>query len=159
MCRLYGMSAAPHRVRATFWLLEAPDSLLAQSRRDPDGTGIGYFAADGTPRIDKRPIAAFADRAFAREARELHSETFVAHIREATTGALRAANTHPFEQRGRLLAAMQTVERELSAGTVAPQTDIAIRPHRIGVDSGAYVTGKLSAIYLEDDRQEFISVA
>lgn len=33
-----------------------------------------------------------------------------------------------------------------------------IRPHRIGVDSGAYVTGKLSAIYLEDDRQEFISV-
>jgi len=110
MCRLYGMSAAPHRVRATFWLLEAPDSLLAQSRRDPDGTGIGYYDADGTPRIDKRPIAAFADRAFAREAREVHSETFVAHIREATTGALRAANTHPFEQRGRLLAHNGVIE-------------------------------------------------
>lgn len=104
ICRLYGMSAAPRRVRATFWLLEAPDSLLAQSRRDPDGTGLGYFDADGTPRIDKRPIAAFADRAFAREAREVRSQTFVAHIREATTGGLTPRNTHPFEQRGRLLA-------------------------------------------------------
>ena len=95
------MSAAPQRVRATFWLLEAPDSLVAQSRRDPDGTGIGYFGADGKPRIDKRPIAAFADRAFAREAREVRSETFVAHIRDATTGGLTPANTHPFEQDGR----------------------------------------------------------
>ena len=110
MCRLYGMSAAQHRVRATFWLLEAPDSLLAQSRRDPDGTGIGYFAPDGTPRIDKRPIAAFEDRAFAREAREVRSETFVAHIRDATTGALTLANTHPFEQHGRLLAHNGVIE-------------------------------------------------
>jgi len=39
------------------------------------------------------------------------------------------------------------------------ERNTVIRPHRIGVDSGAYVTGKLSAIYLEDDRQEFISVA
>jgi predicted glutamine amidotransferase len=98
------MSAAPHRVHATFWLLQAPDSLLAQSHREPDGTGIGYFEADGTPRIDKRPLAAFADRSFAREAKELRSETFVAHIRAATTGALTVANTHPFEQQGRLFA-------------------------------------------------------
>ena len=65
------MSAAPQRVRATFWLLEAPDSLLAQSHREPDGTGLGYFAPDGTPHVDKQPLAAFADRAFAREAREV----------------------------------------------------------------------------------------
>jgi glutamine amidotransferase len=104
------MSAAPQRVRATFWLLEAPDSLVAQSRRDPDGTGIGYFGADGRPRIDKRPIAAFADRAFAREAREVRSETFVAHVRDATTGGLTAANTHPFEQEGRLFAHNGVIE-------------------------------------------------
>jgi predicted glutamine amidotransferase len=104
------MSAAPQRVRATFWLLEAPDSLVAQSRRDPDGTGIGYFDADGRPRIDKRPIAAFADRAFAREAREVRSETFVAHVRDATTGGLTAANTHPFEHGGRLFAHNGVIE-------------------------------------------------
>jgi len=104
------MSAAPQRVRATFWLLEAPDSLVAQSHRDPDGTGIGYFGADGRPRIDKRPIAAFADRAFAREAREVRSETFVAHVRDATTGGLTAANTHPFEQEGRLFAHNGVIE-------------------------------------------------
>lgn len=98
------MSGAPERVRATFWLLEADDSLLRQSHREPDGTGLGYFAADGAPRVDKRPIAAFEDRAFAREGRTIHSETFVAHIRYASTGGLTRENTHPFEQRGRLLA-------------------------------------------------------
>ena len=98
------MSGAPHRVRATFWLLEAEDSLLAQSHREPDGTGLGYFGTDGTPRVDKRPIAAFDARAFAREGRAVHSKTFVAHIRYATTGGLTPENTHPFEQEGRLLA-------------------------------------------------------
>jgi predicted glutamine amidotransferase len=104
MCRLFGMSGAPNRVQATFWLLQAEDSLVAQSRRDPDGTGLGYFSVDGRPRVDKRPIAAFEDRAFAREGRKVRSETFVAHIRYASTGGLTPENTHPFEQHGRLLA-------------------------------------------------------
>jgi predicted glutamine amidotransferase len=98
------MSGAPGRVRATFWLLDAEDSLVAQSHREPDGTGLGYFTADGKPRVDKRAIAAFADRSFAREARAVESETFVAHIRFASTGGLIHENTHPFEQQGRLLA-------------------------------------------------------
>jgi glutamine amidotransferase len=98
------MSGAPRRVRATFWLLQAEDSLVAQSHREPDGTGLGYFGADGTPRVDKRPIAAFEDLAFAREGREVRSETFVAHIRYASTGGLTPENTHPFEQQARLLA-------------------------------------------------------
>jgi glutamine amidotransferase len=110
MCRLFGMSGAPARVRATFWLLEAPDSLIAQSHREPDGTGLGYFDADGRPRVDKRPLAAFEDRAFAREAREVSSETFVAHIRYASTGGLTPENTHPFEQHGRLFAHNGVIE-------------------------------------------------
>jgi predicted glutamine amidotransferase len=104
MCRLLGMSGGSQRVRATFWLLEAPDSLAQQSRREPDGTGIGWFEADGRPHIAKQALAAYEDQAFAREARELESTTFVAHIRYATTGAIEARNTHPFEQRRRLFA-------------------------------------------------------
>jgi glutamine amidotransferase len=104
MCRLFGMSGGRERVSATFWLLVAPDSLSQQSHREPDGTGLGTFTADGRPLVSKQPLAAYADREFAREAREVQSRTFVAHIRFASTGAVVAENTHPFEQRERLFA-------------------------------------------------------
>ncbi|NUT46397.1 MAG: class II glutamine amidotransferase [Saccharothrix sp.] len=131
MCRLFGLSAAPTRVRATFWLLEAPDSLAQQSRRDPDGTGLGVFAEDGTPVVDKEPLAAYQDTRFAHEAKERESTTFLAHIRYASTGGLDTRNTHPFEQRGRLFAHngvigdLQRVEAELGPyrDLVAGDTD------------------------------------
>lgn len=104
------MSAGARRARATFWLLGAPDSLAAQSYRDPDGTGLGWFDEEGAPRVRKQAMAAHADVAFAREAREVSSSTFVAHIRFASTGSLTLANTHPFEQRGRLFAHNGVIE-------------------------------------------------
>ncbi len=104
MCRLFGLHAGAGPVKATFWLLKAPDSLSEQSRREPDGTGIGIFEANGAPAIFRQPIAAFEDAAFAAEARELESATFVAHVRYATTGAHTVENTHPFEQDGRIFA-------------------------------------------------------
>ncbi|MEU8694315.1 class II glutamine amidotransferase [Streptomyces sp. NPDC048665] len=110
MCRLFGLTSSPHRTHATFWLLDAPDSLSAQSHREPDGTGLGYFEADGTPEVHKAPIAAYEDRAFAREAREVESATFLAHIRYASTGGLDMRNTHPFEQEGRLFAHNGVIE-------------------------------------------------
>jgi glutamine amidotransferase len=110
MCRLFGLSSAPLRTHATFWLLDAPDSLSRQSHRDPDGTGLGYFAADRVPHVDKAPLAAYHDRAFAEEAREVESTTFVAHVRFASTGSLDIRNTHPFEQDGRLFAHNGVIE-------------------------------------------------
>ncbi|WNV84849.1 class II glutamine amidotransferase [Umezawaea sp. Da 62-37] len=104
MCRLFGLSASPRRITATFWLLDAPDSLANQSRREPDGVGLGVFAPDGTAVVHRRPIAAYRDTEFAREAREVTSGTFLAHIRYASTGGLRVENTHPFVQDGRLFA-------------------------------------------------------
>jgi predicted glutamine amidotransferase len=98
------MSAGPRAVSATFWLIEAPDSLARQSRRDPDGTGLGWFDRHGAPHVEKQPIAAYEDRAFAMAARERRSPTFVAHVRFASTGGLELRNTHPFEQQGRLFA-------------------------------------------------------
>jgi predicted glutamine amidotransferase len=104
MCRLFGMTAGRIRASACFWLVEAPDSLAAQSRREPDGTGLGWYDAKDVPQVEKRPIAAYADAMFAREARERRSKTFIAHIRLASIGALETRNTHPFEQAGRLFA-------------------------------------------------------
>ncbi len=72
MCRLFGLHAGPQPVRATFWLLDAPDSLAEQSRREPDGAGIGTFDAAGRAHVAKQPLAAWEDHAFAREARVLN---------------------------------------------------------------------------------------
>ncbi|MEV5510371.1 class II glutamine amidotransferase [Streptomyces orinoci] len=110
MCRLFALSSSPHRTLATFWLLEAPDSLRRQSLRDPDGTGLGWFGPDGAPRVHKSAIAAYQDRAFAEEARQVESTTFLAHVRYASTGGLDNRNTHPFEQDGRLFAHNGVIE-------------------------------------------------
>src|SRR4051794_31882212 len=110
MCRLFGLSAAPNRVRATFWLLDAADSLATQSRREPDGVGLGVFDSHGEPEVYKRPIAAYQDGEFASEARQLRAQTFIAHIRYASTGGLLPQNTHPFTQAGRLMAHNGVIE-------------------------------------------------
>jgi predicted glutamine amidotransferase len=119
MCRLFGMSGGAQPLRAEFWLLDAPDSLTAQSYRNPDGTGLGIFDRKGHAVVYKAPISAYSDTDFAREARRESSCTFLAHIRFASTGALTLANTHPFEQEGRLfahngvLAGLPQLENEL----------------------------------------------
>lgn len=104
MCRLFAMSAGRRRVQATFWLLDAPDSLARQSRAEPDGAGLGVFTADETPSVYRTVLAAYEDSQFAAEAREVESKTFVAHIRYASTGTVALENTHPFEQQLRLFA-------------------------------------------------------
>lgn len=110
MCRLFGLQAGRTVVTATFWLLDAPDNLAAQSRRNPDGTGLGVFDAHGEPHVRKQPMAAWHDRAFACEAKEMTGTTFLAHIRYATTGKLDVVNTHPFLQDDRLFAHNGVVE-------------------------------------------------
>lgn len=130
MCRLFGMSGGPEPVRAAFWLLEAPDSLAEQSRQEPDGTGIGTYREE-RPQVEKQVLAAYEDQAFAREARELVSRTFVAHVRYASNGGLELRNTHPFEQAGRLFAHngvlgdLAALERELgrAMSSVHGETD------------------------------------
>lgn len=110
MCRLFGMHAGNGPVKATFWLLTAPDSLAQQSRREADGFGIGTYDREGRPVVDKAPIAAYEDKEFAAEARDLESLTFIAHVRYASTGGNLKANTHPFEQDNRMLAHNGVVE-------------------------------------------------
>ena len=104
MCRLFGLTAGTTPVRATFWLLDAPDSLEAQSHRNVDGSGIGFFDVKGAPVLDKQPEPAFADEEFSHEARQVLSVTFVAHVRYATAGGRDIRNTHPFALHGRIMA-------------------------------------------------------
>ncbi|WP_218184550.1 class II glutamine amidotransferase [Nigerium massiliense] len=101
---MFGLSAGSRRVRATFWLLDAPDSLREQSHANPDGTGLGTFSASGDPVIEKQPLAGFDDRDFAREARDRTSSTFVAHVRKSSGTPVAQANTHPFALDGRIFA-------------------------------------------------------
>ena len=110
MCRLFGLHAGTDVCQATFWLLDAPDSLAEQSRRNPDGSGIGVFGKDGQPDLHKEPIAAWQDADFATEAHHLTGTTFIAHVRYATTGALDVHNTHPFLQDNRIFAHNGVVE-------------------------------------------------
>jgi predicted glutamine amidotransferase len=104
MCRLFGLTAGREPVAATFWLLDAPDSLEVQSRRNADGSGIGFFDASGAPVLDKQPEPAFRDPEFIREAKRAESVTFVAHVRWATAGERTERNTHPFAMHGRIMA-------------------------------------------------------
>jgi len=104
MCRLFGLTSGTVPVRATFWLLDAPDSLEAQSHRNADGSGIGFFDSAGAPVLDKQPEPAFSDEEFVHEARQAESATFIAHVRWASTGGRTVQNTHPFTMQGRIMA-------------------------------------------------------
>ncbi|MGO8770290.1 MAG: class II glutamine amidotransferase [Mycobacterium sp.] len=110
MCRLFGLHAGTEVCAATFWLLDAPDSLADQSKKNPDGTGLGVFDEQGRPQVHKEPMAAWKDAAFATEAHELTGTTFVAHVRYATTGSNDVRNTHPFLQDERIFAHNGVVE-------------------------------------------------
>jgi predicted glutamine amidotransferase len=163
MCRLFGLHAGTRDVAATFWLIDAPDSLRAQSHRNPDGAGVGTFGPAGQPEVSKQPIAAWEDAQFAAAARDLRGTTFVAHVRYASTGAHTMANTHPFEQDGRLLAhngvvqGLSELDRRLAdlgaAGLVGGETDservfalITAETRRHGGDVTAGLTAAVSWI-------------
>jgi predicted glutamine amidotransferase len=163
MCRLFGLHAGPRDVTATFWLIDAPDSLAAQSHRNPDGAGVGTFGPGGQPQVSKQPIAAWEDAQFATAAQDLRGTTFVAHVRYASTGAHTMANTHPFLLDGRLFAhngvvqGLGDLDQRLAdlgtAGLVAGDTDservfalITAETRRHGGDVAAGLTAAIGWI-------------
>ena len=161
MCRLFGLTSGTVPVKATFWLLDAPDSLEAQSHRNADGSGIGFFDPTGVPVLDKQPEPAFSDEEFIREARQAESATFVAHVRWATAGGRAVQNTHPFAMQGRIMAhnggfgELPRLEEQLGsyAGLVLGDTDseryfalITQQTEAHGGDVGAGITAAASWI-------------
>jgi predicted glutamine amidotransferase len=157
MCRLLGLTAGSEPVHATFWLLDAPDSLEVQSRRNVDGSGIGFFGPSGAPVLDKQPEAAFQDEEFIREAKQAESAVFVAHVRWATAGGRSVQNTHPFTMQGRIMAhnggfgELQRVEeqlgryRELVLGNTDSERYFALITQQIDAHGGDVGAGIAAA--------------
>ena len=157
MCRLLGLTAGTEPVHATFWLLDAPDSLEVQSRRNVDGSGIGFFGPTGAPVLDKQPEAAFRDEDFIREAKHAESAVFVAHVRWATAGGRTLQNTHPFTMQGRIMAhnggfgGAERVEeqlggyRELVLGDTDSERYFALITQQIDVHGGDVGAGIAAA--------------
>lgn len=108
MCRLFGMIASGPTA-ARFWLLNAPDSVLDQSYKNPDGTGLAYYQGR-LARVEKQPIAAYEDQEFASGARRVRSHLFVAHVRNATQGEPSLENTQPFVNEGLIFAHNGNIE-------------------------------------------------
>jgi predicted glutamine amidotransferase len=137
VCRYYAIRAeAP--VRAACHLVGAPNSLLAQSRRDlagfehADGWGIAAWGGEGWE-VQRRASAAHDGHRFRAAAEEVEATTVLAHVRRATVGRVGLANTHPFVHgrfalvhngtvpyfaaiRGRLLEAMTPKHRAAIRG-------------------------------------------
>ncbi|MDQ1250212.1 MAG: hypothetical protein QG597_4591 [Actinomycetota bacterium] len=104
MCRLFGMSAGDRQVEAKFWLLNAPDSMVEEGGRNPDGAGIGWFDAGTEPHLQKQAGPAPQDQAFLTDAATVTASTVVTHVRDATAGSATVANAHPFLVDGLLVA-------------------------------------------------------
>ena len=153
MCRLFGM-LAPEPITAQFWLLGAPDSVLEQSYRNPDGTGLAHYVGR-EPVVEKHSIAAHEDREFVAEARKVRSHLFVAHVRHATRGEPRLENTQPFAHGSLVFAHNGTIDglEDLppsSSGFILGNTDseryFALLHHRISEASDT-LTGIRQAVH------------
>ncbi len=158
MCRLFGLTTGSVPVHASFWLLDAPDSLEVESRRNRDGSGIGWFGDDDSPVLDKQPEAAYSNAEWIGAAQHAESSTFVAHVRLATTGARSVENTHPFAMSGRIMAHnggigdIERLEARLGAETralVHGQTDseryAALITQEVAAHDGDVVAGITAA--------------
>lgn len=109
MCRLFGQHAHPG-FDLSAPLISAENALRFQSHKHPHGWGIGWYA-DGQPVIRRGTLPAHSDQAFVQAAAAARSTVVVAHVRDASIGAVIPENTHPFQHGRWLLAHNGTVAR------------------------------------------------
>lgn len=159
MCRLFALHS-DQPVTADFWLLDAPYSLLNQSRFNADGTGLGWLDADGTARVAKRPVAAFESERFPQVAAEVTSRSMIAHLRLSSGAGHCEENTHPFLQDGIISAhngvleitdAMRERVRELGAahhvtGTTDSEWMSALVTGEVAAHGGNLRAGVIAAL-------------
>lgn len=95
MCRLYGfrsaIDSAVHRS-----LVDAENAMARQSARHSDGWGIAFYV-DRFPQVIRNDTGALNDSLFKELSAVVSTRTLIAHIRQATSGAVRVLNCHPFQ--------------------------------------------------------------
>jgi glutamine amidotransferase len=95
MCRLFGFrSAIPAAVHPA--LVTEKNSLLIQSRVHKDGWGIAAYGVEPLPLVAHGVGPAHSDPDFERVSSRVSSHTVVAHVRQASVGAVELRNSHPF---------------------------------------------------------------
>jgi glutamine amidotransferase len=135
MCRLFAQHASrDHDLQDP--LCVAPNALRTQSHKHPHGWGIGWYDAASGVQVRRGITPAHADDAFVEVARQARSEIVVAHVRDASVGAVTEANTHPFVHGPWLFAHNGTVARFKKAARVRAALEAEIAPHLRGAILG-----------------------
>ncbi len=140
MCRMFAQ-VSPEPRSAAVPILRSEYSLLRQvdadaSNPQADGWGIGWFDADGRPRVEKSGASAARERGRLTACVERAASTVViAHIRAASPGIpVDDAHAHPFCDDGWIFAhnGSLTIAREVAA-------ELGARRARLRTDSDSEV--------------------
>jgi glutamine amidotransferase len=126
MCRLYGQRA-DGSASAEDPLLSHHNALRIQSHRHSHGWGVAWYER-GTPRVLRGILPAHADGDFCEAAAGARSEVVLAHVRDASVGAIRTENTHPFVHGRWTFAHNGTVARFRTSSRVRARLEAEIDP-------------------------------
>ncbi|MBI5070715.1 MAG: class II glutamine amidotransferase [Deltaproteobacteria bacterium] len=126
MCRLYGQRSAA-TAGAAEPLCVSHNALRFQSHVHPHGWGVGWWRA-GRPQVERGVLPAHADQAFCDASHRARSRVVLAHVRDASVGAVTERNTHPFAHGPWLFAHNGTVARFRRSARVRAALEAEIAP-------------------------------
>ena len=109
MCRLFGQHAHAG-FDPSIPLCSEHNALRFQSHKHPHGWGVAWYE-NGRPVLRRGLLPAHEDDAFVHAAAAARSTVVLAHVRDASIGAITAENTHPFHHGRWLFAHNGTVAR------------------------------------------------
>lgn len=107
MARLFGLIGNRADLAGRVLTSEA-EALSVHSKGTSLGWGIGFYQG-GEVLMRRRPIDDHATIDVARVAADVRADVLIGHVRNATIGALRTENTHPFRYRQWLFAQTGTL--------------------------------------------------
>ena len=109
MCRLFGIIAnQPVNIKFSFFHADKPFRKFAKT--NPHGWGIAWYK-EKKPKIFKESMAKSRHYHFGK-IKEVKSQIIISHVRYATKGKSKKANSHPFTYKNFIFAHNGTVSRK-----------------------------------------------